>query len=111
MVASGSGRLVDATVRLSIADAQGKSTGTGTIIDARQGKALVLTCGHLFRESKGQGVVDVTLFRNGQAGAEPVGSAQAQVIDYDLDRDLGVVCFRNAGGGRGHPRGAARPRC
>lgn len=97
VVASGSGRLVDATVRLSIADAQGKSTGTGTIIDARQGKALVLTCGHLFRESKGQGVVDVTLFRNGQAGAEPVGSAQAQVIDYDLDRDLALVCFETPG--------------
>jgi thiol-disulfide isomerase/thioredoxin len=86
-------KLVDATVRLSIADAQGKSTGTGTIIDARQGKALVLTCGHLFRESKGQGVVDVTLFRNGPQGAEPIGSAQAQVIDFDLDRDLALICF------------------
>lgn len=89
----GSAKLVDATVRLSIADAEGKSTGTGTIIDARQGKALVLTCGHLFRESKGQGTVDVTLFRNGAQGAEPVGSAQAQVIDFDLDRDLALVCF------------------
>jgi thiol-disulfide isomerase/thioredoxin len=86
-------KLVDATVRLSIADTQGKSTGTGTIIDARQGKALVLTCGHLFRESKGQGVVDVTLFRNGPQGAEPIGSAQAQVIDFDLDRDLALICF------------------
>lgn len=89
----GAGKLVDATVRLSIADAQGKSTGTGTIIDARQGKALVLTCGHLFRESKGQGVVDVTLFRNGAQGAEQIGSAQAQVIDFDLDRDLALICF------------------
>jgi thiol-disulfide isomerase/thioredoxin len=89
----GAAKLVDATVRLSIADAQGKCTGTGTIIDARQGKALVLTCGHLFRESKGQGVVDVTLFRNGPQGAEPIGSAQAQVIDFDLDRDLALICF------------------
>lgn len=89
----GSAKLVDSTVRLSIADAEGKSTGTGTIIDARQGKALVLTCGHLFRESKGQGTVDVTLFRHGAQGAEPVGSAQAQVIDFDLDRDLALVCF------------------
>lgn len=93
---AGSGKLVDSTVRLSIADAEGKSTGTGTIIDARQGKALVLTCGHLFRESKGQGAVDVTLFRNGAQGAEPIGSAQAQVIDYDLDRDLALVCFETS---------------
>lgn len=94
---AGSGKLVDSTVRLSIADAEGKSTGTGTIIDARHGKALVLTCGHLFRESRGQGVVDVTLFRNGTQGAEPIGSAQAQVIDYDLDRDLALVCFETSG--------------
>lgn len=93
---AGSGKLVDSTVRLSIADAEGKSTGTGTIIDARQGKALVLTCGHLFRESKGQGAVDVTLFRNGTQGAEPIGSAVAQVIDCDLDRDLALVCFETS---------------
>lgn len=91
--AGGSGKLVDATVRLSIADAEGKSTGTGTIIDARQGKALVLTCGHLFRDSKGQGVVEITLFRAGAQGAEPIGSAQGQLIDYDLDRDLAILCF------------------
>jgi thiol-disulfide isomerase/thioredoxin len=95
-VSAESAKLVDATVRLSIADAAGKSTGTGTIIDARQGKALVLTCGHLFRESKGQGVVDVTLFRNGPQGAEPIGSAQAQVIDFDLDRDLALICFETS---------------
>jgi thiol-disulfide isomerase/thioredoxin len=89
-------RLIASTVRLSISDAQGQSTGTGTIIDSRMGKALILTCGHLFRESKGQGVVDVTLFRNGPQGAEPAGSAQAQVIDFDLDRDLALVVFEVA---------------
>lgn len=93
---SASAKLVDSTVRLSIADAEGKSTGTGTIIDARMGKALILTCGHLFRESKGQGVVDVTLFRAGANGAEPIGSAQAQLIDYDLERDLAVLCFETS---------------
>lgn len=93
---SASAKLVDSTVRLSIADAEGKSTGTGTIIDARMGKALVLTCGHLFRESKGQGVVDVTLFRAGANGAEPIGSAQGQLIDYDLDRDLAILCFETS---------------
>jgi thiol-disulfide isomerase/thioredoxin len=44
-------RLIASTVRLSIADPGGKSTGTGAIVDARNGRALVLTCGHLFRES------------------------------------------------------------
>ena len=47
--------LLAATVRLRVEDAQGRSFGTGTIIDARSGEALVITCGHLFRESKGKG--------------------------------------------------------
>ncbi|BBO31115.1 trypsin-like peptidase domain-containing protein [Lacipirellula parvula] len=92
----GSGPLVNSTVRLTIADAAGQSTGTGTVIDARSGKALVLTCGHLFRESKGQGPVQITLFRAGPNGAEPAGSAQGQVIDFDLDRDLALLVFETS---------------
>ena len=40
-----------ATVRLRVHDPDGYGTGTGTIIDTRDGEALVLTCGHLFRET------------------------------------------------------------
>lgn len=93
----GSGPLVNSTVRLTIADAEGQSTGTGTVIDSRSGKALVLTCGHLFRESKGQGAVQITMFRAGPNGAEPAGSAQGQVIDFDLDRDLALLVFETSG--------------
>src|SRR5689334_22905218 len=46
--------LLAATVRLYVEDAQGRSCGTGTIVDTRKGEALVVTCGHLFRETKGQ---------------------------------------------------------
>ena len=48
-----SARLLAASVRLRIDDPDGHSTGSGTIIDARAGEALVLTCGHIFRDSKG----------------------------------------------------------
>lgn len=91
---AGAGKLVDSTVRLSVTDAEGKSTGTGTIIDARGGKALVLTCGHLFRESEGRGPIEISLFRAGPQGAKPRGQVEAQLIDYDLDRDLALVCFQ-----------------
>ena len=93
----GSAPLVNSTVRLTIPDAAGQSTGTGTVIDSRSGKALVLTCGHLFRESKGQGAVQITMFRAGPNGAEPAGAAQGQVIDFDLDRDLALVVFETSG--------------
>ncbi|HYO26253.1 MAG TPA: trypsin-like peptidase domain-containing protein [Lacipirellulaceae bacterium] len=87
-------RFVAATVRLSIADPEGKSTGTGAIVDARNGMALVLTCGHLFRESKGQGAIELTLFNPGVHGAEVRGRVAGELIDYDLERDLALVRFR-----------------
>jgi thiol-disulfide isomerase/thioredoxin len=55
-------RLLQATVRLEVRDAAGSSYGSGTIIDARSRHALVLTCGHLFRDSAGSGEVLVDLF-------------------------------------------------
>lgn len=89
--------LIAATVRLSIRDPGGKSTGTGTIVDARQGEALVLTCGHLFRESAGNGAIEVSLYKAGPHGAELVGTAEGVLLDYDLDRDLALVRFSASG--------------
>jgi S1-C subfamily serine protease len=86
--------LIAATVRLTIADPGGRSTGTGSIVDARNGMALVLTCGHLFRESKGQGPIEITLFTAGPGGAEARGTVAGELYCYDLDRDLALVRFR-----------------
>lgn len=79
-------RLLAATARLRVDDAQGVSWGTGTVIDCRQGEALILTCGHIFRDSQGQGRVEVDLFGPGA----PRGLA-GQVISWDLKRDLALV--------------------
>lgn len=79
-------RLLAATARLRVDDGQGVSWGTGTVIDCRQGEALILTCGHIFRDSQGQGRVEVDLF--GPGG--PRGLA-GQVISWDLKRDLALV--------------------
>ena len=54
--------LIAASVRLRVEDANGHSCGSGTIIDARDGQALILTCGHIFRDSKGKGQIEVDLF-------------------------------------------------
>jgi thiol-disulfide isomerase/thioredoxin len=79
-------RLLQATARLRVDDAQGMSWGTGTVIDCRQGEALILTCGHIFRDSDGKGRVEVDLF--GQQGTRGVAG---QVVGYDLTRDLALV--------------------
>ncbi|MFM7108647.1 MAG: trypsin-like peptidase domain-containing protein [Planctomycetaceae bacterium] len=79
-------RLLNATARLRVEDASGVSWGTGTVIDCRQGEALVLTCGHIFRDSAGRGRVSVDLFAP-DAGRGVAG----QVVSWDLKRDLALV--------------------
>jgi len=79
-------RLLSATARLRVEDTTGVSWATGTVIDSRQGEALILTCGHVFRDSEGKGRIEVDLF--GPQG--PRGIA-GQVISWDLKRDLALV--------------------
>lgn len=79
-------KLLAATARLRVEDSGSVSRGTGTVIDCRQGEALILTCGHIFRDSAGKGRVEVDLFAPGG----PRGVA-GQVVSWDLKRDLALV--------------------
>jgi len=85
-------KLIAASVRLRIEDADGNSCGSGTIIDVRGGEALVLTCGHIFRDSQGKGKIDVDLF-GPYAGQRVVG----RLISFDLKRDVGLVAVKVPG--------------
>ncbi|GAA4459354.1 trypsin-like peptidase domain-containing protein [Novipirellula rosea] len=79
-----------ATVRLRVHDGKGYGAGTGTIIDIQGEEGLVLTCGHLFRETKGEGKIEVDLFVGGQ-----VHTVLGQLLDYDADdRDIALVVIR-----------------
>lgn len=79
-----------ATVRLRVHEGNGFGVGTGTIIDRHGEEALVLTCGHLFRETKLEARVEVDLFVGGQVQTVP-----GQVIDYDADnRDIALVVIQ-----------------
>jgi len=82
-------RLLATSVRIKIYDGTGHSVGTGTIIDNREGEALVLTCGHIFRDSKGEGRVTVDLY-----GAGAPQDIAGRVIGYDLETDIGFLSFR-----------------
>lgn len=82
-------RALAATVRLRIDDEQGRSYGTGTIIDAHNDEALVVTCGHIFRDSGGKGSISVDLFH--PESREPLPGT---LVSYDLDRDVGLVSIR-----------------
>ena len=79
-----------ATVRLKVHDGNGHGAGTGTIIDVHGEEALVLTCGHLFRDTKGQGRIEVDMFVGGETR-----TVDGQLIDYDSeDRDIALVAIR-----------------
>ena len=85
--------LLAASVRLRVEDSDGHSCGSGTIIDARGGEALILTCGHIFRDSQGKGRIDVDLF--GPGGQQRV---PGRLVSYDSEkRDVGLVAIRVPG--------------
>lgn len=85
-------RAMAATVRLCIEDAGGRSFGTGTIIDVYQGEALVMTCGHLFRESQGRGPMSADVFPPG--AANPVRGQVLSLLMCDLEHDVALLAIR-----------------
>jgi len=89
-LADGIARAEAATVRLRVHDDHGFGIGTGTIIDTHGDEALVLTCGHLFRDTEGKGKIEVEIFYAGE-----IQTVLGQVVDYDAgDRDIGLVVIK-----------------
>ncbi|MEQ8847211.1 trypsin-like peptidase domain-containing protein [Botrimarina sp.] len=87
--------LLDASVRLTVDDPAGRAFGTGTIVDARQGEALVVTCAHLFRDASGQAIdtegrLAVELFRGGRV----VGQVAGTLVSHDFEADVALVAIR-----------------
>ncbi len=78
------------TVRIKIEDGQSTSFGSGTIIDQHGDEALVLTCGHLFRDLNPQGQLTVDVPIDGRMVTMP-----ATVVDFRSDEtDIGLIAFR-----------------
>ena len=86
--------LLAASVRLHVEDPDGRSCGSGTIIDSRAGEALILTCGHIFRDYKGNGKdgITVDLFRS-----EEPQHVEGTLVSFDLTRDVALVKIRTPG--------------
>jgi S1-C subfamily serine protease len=75
---------------MRIDDGQFYSYATGSIIAVQPGgEALIITCGHVFRESQGRGAIAVDLF-----GAHRQSSLPGRLVAYDLNHDLAVVSVR-----------------
>ncbi len=83
-------RAMLATVRIHVSDASGESVATGTIIDTHGDEALILTCGHVFRDSKGKGRITIDFCAPGTRAA-----TRGTLIIYDADKhDVGLISVR-----------------
>jgi len=84
-------RALDATVRIRVEDAAGTSVASGTIVHSYAGDALVVTCGHVFRDSGGKGAITVDV----AMGSPEQRSVPGQLLHYDAaGRDIGLVLVR-----------------
>ena len=83
-----------ATVKLQVEDPEGTSYATGTVIHTHGNESLVLTCGHVFRDSGGEGAITA---HYGFDSSTPQ-SAPGELIFYDAKaRDIAVVVIRTTG--------------
>jgi len=82
-------------VRIRVKDARGTDFGSGTIIGSLEGKALVLTCWHIFREFGESATVEVDLFPTGPNG--PVATFPGRLIKGDQAADVAVVGVAGCG--------------
>ena len=81
--------LLQSSVRLILHDDKGRATGSGTVIDCREGEALILTCGHIFREwSSERSRVSVDFFDDSAERGVP-----ARVVKYDLKSDVALIAI------------------
>ncbi|HEV7278599.1 MAG TPA: trypsin-like peptidase domain-containing protein [Pirellulaceae bacterium] len=84
-------RALGATVRIKIEESGSVSYGTGVVVDVHRSgngaEALILTCGHLFRDSKGKAALTVD-FPTRQDNRPVPGKLLEYVAD---DADVGAI--------------------
>ncbi len=78
-------------VRIRVKDSLGMNFGSGTIIDSREGRTIILTCGHIFRKLDERSVIDVDVF----TGAKHE-TFVARLLKHDLDADVGLIVIPTA---------------
>ncbi len=78
-----------ATVRIMVDEPNSHAIGSGTVIQCDAQGAVVLTCGHLFRDRTPKSVITVERFENGMPERYV-----AELIDYQIeDVDIGLLLF------------------
>ena len=84
-------RAQQGTVRIRIEDANSIAFGTGTVIHIHEGMALVLTCGHMFRDLGQNAQMSIDVFdKTGH-----ITNVPAQLVTHSTEKgDIGLMEFR-----------------
>ena len=84
-------RAAAATVRIRVDEGNSTACGTGTIVDVRGQEALILTCGHLFRDMQPHSQLTIDLF----PGTPQEVNLPSELIDFKAEgEDIGLISFR-----------------
>ncbi len=83
---------LNSSVRIRIEERGQTSYGTGTMIDARNGEVLIITCGHLFRGPSANGKITVDVFVGGAKRTIP-----ATLLDFDEKYEIGLISMKPGG--------------
>ncbi len=91
--------LISSSVRIVIDESGSRSYGTGTLIDSRQGEALVATCAHLFKDMQGnmipvEGNVMLELFTSQGAVPQVIERVPGRLVSYNIEADVALVSLR-----------------
>ena len=75
-----------ASTRIRITDKGGVNLGSGTIIESKIGQTLILTCGHIFRNTGADSLIEVDVFTGGKKE-----TFVGKEVKHDLKLDLGII--------------------
>ena len=91
---SAEARALAATVKIQVEDPAGISYATGTVIHSHENESLVMTCGHVFRDSNGTGKI-----RAQYGFDQPTQSmGDGKLVFYDADaRDIALIVINTTG--------------
>lgn len=79
-----------ASTRIKVNDGARSHYGSGSIIESRPGRSVILTCGHIFRDLGNDATVDVDVYTG--PNSKPVTVA-GQILKFDLKSDLGLLAI------------------
>ncbi len=74
------------SVRVRITNQAGANYGSGTMIDSRPGRTVILTCGHIFRDLEPNAKIEIDVF----TGTE-TETFVGKTLGYDLEGDVGLL--------------------